>query len=471
MKKLIIYIKTLCIVIYFSTYYATGQDITGKWYATLLIESNELRLIFDIVQTDSLLSATLSSPDQGVSNIPLEKVRFNNSVLSISHPPIGMEYSGVYTNERILGTFRQSGLSAPLQLTKRAPEGSGRPQEPGKPYPYKENEILFINYKDSIVLAGTLSCPAEGEKFDAVILISGSGPQNRNQEIAGHKPFLVLSDHLTKSGLAVLRYDDRGVGASGGVFANATTIDFAEDLFWAVRYLESRDDINRIGLIGHSEGAIVASIVASQHPGKIEFIVLMAGPALPGKEILLTQQEAISLAGGSSKEEVLEYIRINRGLFSIIEESIESLPMEKVRDSLELFLNNETGASVGSAIIRQQVNTLTSPWMLFFLNYDPRNTLSKVQSHILAINGTKDLQVLAAQNLNQLYNTIIGGDREGEIDIIRNNKHVTIIEFEGINHLFQLCNTGHPSEYSKIEETINPSVLDTISAWINRILQ
>ncbi len=443
---------------------AFSQSIEGKWYGTLQIENSQLPLTFNFSMVGDSLKGTMDSPSQGVSNIPVESVKYENSILHIKHSSIMMEYTGVYTGEKIIGTFRQSGLTLPLNLSKRAPSGSGRPQLPQKPYPYRSEEVLFTNYKDSIVLSGTLTLPSEGTLYNAVILISGSGPQNRDEEIMGHKPFLVISDYLTKLGLAVLRFDDRGFGLSGGNFAKAITTDFAEDVYWAYRFLRERDDIGKIALIGHSEGGAVASIVASQYKSEISSIVLMAGTALPGRDIILAQQELISAAGGIPSADIEAYRKVNEKIFDLLSQKIDNLPA--VRLQIAEILRDEMKGTIPENIIRDQVNSLTSPWMLFFLNYNPAESLKSVTCPILAINGTKDLQVPYKENLDAIYYAVTGEKRPDNRIVIHSNINVTTIEFEGLNHLFQQAKSGHPNEYSTIEETVNPKVLETIGNWI-----
>jgi len=444
------------------------QTIEGKWYGTLQIENTSLPLSFTISLVGSSLKGTMDSPSQGVSDIEIESVTFENSLLQIKHSSIMMEYTGVCTGDKIIGTFRQSGLSLPLNLSRRAPLGSGRPQTPDKPYPYRSEEILFTNYKDSIVLSGTLTLPKKDSVYNAIILISGSGPQNRDQEIMGHKPFLILSDHLTKAGFAVLRFDDRGFGLSGGNFAKAITTDFAEDVYWAYRFLKERDDIGKIGLIGHSEGGIVASMVASKYRDEISFIVLMAATALPGKEIILAQQELISSAGGISAEDIASYRKINEMIFDLLCNDIDDLSAVRVR--VAEILRGETKGSIPESAIKQQVNSLTSPWMIFFLNYNPSDALKYITCPVLAINGTKDLQVPSKENLDAIFYAITGEERPNNKVVTHSNINVTTIEFEGLNHLFQYAKSGHPNEYSTIEETINAEVLETIKNWILSVL-
>ena len=277
-----------------------GQDITGDWNGSLKVQSMQLRLVFHVTKTDAGYSATMDSPDQGAKGIPMSKATFENSILTIEMAAAQIEYTGkLDSTDMVVGTFKQAGQTFPLNLSRKSIEKEvvKRPQEPTKPYPYYSEEINFENTKDKITLAGTLNLPKKEGKFPVVVLITGSGPQNRDEELMGHKPFLVLSDYLTRNGIGVLRFDDRGTFASKGNFAKATTNDFATDVESAVNYLKKRKEIDpkHIGLIGHSEGGIIAPMVAVKSKD-VSFIVLMAGTAIPGSELLLLQQEAIGRA-------------------------------------------------------------------------------------------------------------------------------------------------------------------------------
>lgn len=445
----------------------SAQSVEGKWYGKLKIQNTELRVVFDIKRSDTLYIGTMDSPDQGATGIPMESVTFSNSILNIKHSSIMMEYNGVYMGDKIIGTFRQAGHPIPLNLSKRVPEGAGRPQEPKEPFPYISEELFIPNKRDSIVLSGTLTLPQKGKVHNAVILISGSGPQNRNEEIMGHKPFLVLSDFLTRNGIAVLRYDDRGVGASGGKFAPANTMDFTEDVRWVYKFLRDREDIGKIGIIGHSEGGIIAPIVASEYDD-ISFIILMAAPGMKGRDIIITQQAAIAQASGSSQEDIEAYQSLNNIIFDLIE--THKGDMTSLRKIISETLLKESKGEIPESAIKQQLASLLTPWMIFYLNYDPVDALKKVNCPVLAINGNKDLQVISKTNLDIIYMALTGEKRPDNTVVTHSNNNVKSIEFEGLNHLFQTAPTGHPKEYSTIEETMNPSVLNSILEWINEII-
>ncbi|MCZ8215835.1 MAG: alpha/beta hydrolase, partial [Cyclobacteriaceae bacterium] len=268
-----------------------AQGINGQWNGLLKVQGTQLRVVFNIKQTENGLSATLDSPDQGAKGIPTTASSFENGVLKIAIANLTVEYEGTLGSDNIIvGTFKQAGQTFPMNLSKEKVEKEKivRPQEPAKPYPYYSEDVTFENKSAGISLAGTLTLPKKEGIFPVVILISGSGPQNRDEELMGHKPFLVLSDHLTKNGIAVLRYDDRGTALSKGDFKTATSADFATDVEAAMAYLKTRKEINKkkIGLIGHSEGGLIAPMVASRSKD-VSFIVLLAGPGIPGDSILL----------------------------------------------------------------------------------------------------------------------------------------------------------------------------------------
>ncbi len=448
---------------------ADQQRIVGFWQGTLKGPGFELRIVFKIKAKNDRLSATLDSPDQGARDIPVSEVSFKQNRVRLEARGIGGVYEGTLQEDgrSIRGTWRQAGQSFPLTLTRTdAPAEVKRPQEPKRPFPYEEEEVAFENREANIRLAGTLTLPASGGPFPAVVLISGSGPQNRDEEILGHKPFLVLADHLTRKGIAVLRFDDRGVGKSGGDFKSATTEDFASDVLAAVQFLKTRSEIDarQIGLVGHSEGGLIAPMVAARSRD-VAFIVLLAGPALPGERILLLQKALIMKAEGASDSLVALDRRMSEEIFSIIkrepdevaarekilaydQEAWEAVP-EELKQEAEKYGDHRSG------LMRGLQMSLT-PWFRFFLTYDPGPTLQKVTCPVLALYGEKDLQVPAGENRPALAAALkAGGNREVTIEIL-----------PGLNHLFQTAETGAPGEYGKIEETFSPVALRAISDWI-----
>jgi pimeloyl-ACP methyl ester carboxylesterase len=450
---------TLLLLTILSTLSMQGQDITGQWNGALKVQGIQLRLVFNVTKIDNVMSSTMDSPDQGAMGIPTTTTSFENATLKITIANAKIEYEGTLGKDNsIVGTFKQGGQSFPMNLSKEIIEKEKlvRPQEPIKPYSYYSEDITFENKKAGIRLAGTLTLPKKEGVFPAVILISGSGPQNRDEELLGHKPFLVLSDFLTKNGIAVLRFDDRGTGKSSGDFKEATTFDFAKDVEYAIEYLQKRKEINKdkIGLIGHSEGGIIAPIIASENED-IDFIVLMAGSALRGDKLLLLQKYKIETQLGINRQLVENNQQIFAGAYEIIlNQSIEN---ELVSDTLSKYFTSKYGQALPEKQKTALINQLSSPWMLNFIRLDPVVYLSKVNCPVLAINGSKDIQVPSKENLKIIEDNF----RKTE------NSNVKVKELKDLNHLFQECETGSISEYGKIEQTIAPIALKEILNWIH----
>ena len=382
---------TLMILILQMGFVALGQNnITGDWNGLLDVMGNKLRVTFHIQKTDGNLSATLDSPDQGAFGIPVEEITFNQPELQIKMPNLGLTYLGKVNKSfnKIEGDFQQGGLNTTLVLKREAIEKPvvNRPQNPTEPYPYYTEDLTFANKAADIELAGTLTLPSKEGQYPVVVLISGSGPQDRNEELMNHKPFLVLADHLTRQGIGVLRFDDRGVGKSTGDFAAATSEDFASDVLAGVNYLKTRPEVkqNQIGLIGHSEGGLIAPMVAVQSED-VAFIVLLAGPGVPGTEILLLQQRLISEANGESESVINTSEKI---LLAVFDELKKSEDIEASRKKLKGIYQEELAKlpeeelkKLGDldAFINQQLQMLTSTWFRYFFEYDPKKTLEKVQ--------------------------------------------------------------------------------------------
>jgi pimeloyl-ACP methyl ester carboxylesterase len=439
-----------------------SQDITGQWNGELNVQATQLRLVLHITGSSDGYTSTLDSPDQGAKGIPVTSTTFTDQVLKFQVVNLGIQYTGELKNNIITGTFTQGVGSFPMNLSREIIEKKVvvRAQEPASPYPYYSEEVKFENKNEKIVLAGTLTLPKKDGNFPAVILITGSGPQNRNEELMGHKPFLVLSDYLTRNGIAVLRYDDRGTAESQGSFKTATTVDFASDVESAFTYLQTRKEINskKIGLIGHSEGGIIAPIVAAKI-NDIGFIVLLAGSGIPGDQLLLMQRELIDKSNGFSDEKVQNTKSTNKGAYDIVKNSTSP---EMLKTELTAYfkrnLPSEKPAGMNDDyLIKTQINLLTTPWMQYFIKYDPSIILQKVKCPVLALNGSNDLQVPAKINLDAIKKGLEKGG----------NKKVTAIEIPKLNHLFQESETGSLMEYDKIEQTFSPIALNEILNWIS----
>jgi len=458
MKNIITLIATFLIVVT-----GSAQDITGQWNG-MLREIN-LRLVLHISKTDAGYSSTMDSPDQGAAGIPVTSTTFEDSTLTISVTNLGLTYTAKFADATFDGTFTQGGMELSLKMSREAVEKTelNRPQHPKEPYPYHSEEVTFKNEKADITLAGTLTLPKKEGKSPAVILISGSGPQDRNEELAGHKPFLVIADHLTKNGIAVLRYDDRGFGKSTGSFETSIMPDFATDVESAIAYLKTREEIDpkEIGLVGHSEGGFIAPMVAARSKD-VSFIVLLAGAGIRGDKIVLLQQELIARASGNSEEDIKTTKELNTEVFKMILASndIETLKKD-LTDYLTTAFNNEPKQLVPEGITPEnftatQVDILATPWLVYFLGHDPAPVLEKVSCPVLALNGEKDLQVPPTENLKAIENALKKGG----------NEKVLIKMLPGLNHLFQESKTGLPSEYGTIEETFSPKAMSIMSDWI-----
>jgi pimeloyl-ACP methyl ester carboxylesterase len=434
---------------------AKPSDIDGTWLGTLDTGAIKLRVVFHIVNTDAGLVSTLDSPDQGANGVPTAKTTRQGTALTIVVPAVNGVFDGNIAKDlnSIDGTWKQGGTSLPLALHRvkdKAELERKRPQNPTEPYPYREEEVSYENSVQNVTLAATLTVPPGKGQFPAVVLITGSGPQDRDETLMGHKPFLVLSDYLTRKGIAVLRADDRGTGESTGDFNTATTADFATDTEAGIVYLKTRPEINphKIGLIGHSEGGIIAPMIAARDPN-VAFIVMMAGSGVPGDQVLPAQLEAIEEAGGKSPDEASKDAAKERELIKLVE-------TEKDSAVLETELNEKITGDMPEAQTGAQIKVFTSPWFRYFMTYDPATALRRVTCPVLAINGSKDKQVLPEQNLPAIRKAL---EQAG-------NKHFEVDELPGLNHLFQTATTGAPGEYVQIEETISPVALDKMASWI-----
>ena len=445
------------------------KELEGIWEGKLKVNAGiELRLVLQVQKgKDGALKATLASPDQGANSIPISAIDLKGDMLSFESKVIGAKYSGKKTKDGtgFDGQFNQGGAKFPLVLKKTDKISvAARPQTPKPPFPYRSEDVKYENKAAGVKLAGTLTLPAGKGPFPAVLMITGSGAQDRDETILGHKPFLVIADALTRRGIAVLRVDDRGVGGSTGGTTDSTSEDFAGDALAGVAFLKGRKEIDpaRIGLVGHSEGGLIAPIAAARSKD-VAFIVLMAGTGLPGIDIIKAQAELIAKAEGASESE-MKYSRETqrRAIDIFLKEKDEKVARTKLVAAMKEMLAampeaekkalDEAGGEVSEAMIDQFNNA----WFRSFLAFDPRPTLRKVRCPVLAINGEKDLQVPCKENLAEIDKALRAGG----------NRDVKTIAFPGLNHLFQPCKTGSPSEYSKIETTIAPEVLKAIGDWI-----
>ncbi len=464
MKK---FTATLILTILFLPLYPQSNKLTGSWQGSLSVSGTELRLVFHITKNaEGTLEGTMDSPDQGAYGIALGDISEEEDSVIIHIPAVFGSYEGKFTSpETIEGTWNQGAASLPLNISyTEHTDVLLRPQEPQPPFPYKVREVEIFNSEENITLTGTLTLPKGKGPFPGVILVSGSGPQDRNEEIFGHKPFLVLADYLTRNEVAVLRYDDRGTGKSGGSFASATTENFATDARAALLYLESYPEINTglTGIIGHSEGGLIAPMVASE-VDEVDFIVMLAGPGLKGAEILILQTQLIAKAKGASDKEISNSVEFNKKAYAIV---ISEPDPQKAGKQLEKLVDEylsgvkddeKNDPQNNRSAILQGLVQLNGPWFRYFLSFDPATVLTKVTCPLLALNGENDLQVPPKQNLDAIEKALQEGG----------NSRYVIKEMKGLNHLFQHSETGSPSEYAKIEETFSEEALELITIWIN----
>lgn len=431
-------------------------QVVGDWSGSLQAGGAEYFLVFHVTEAEDGLAVTMDSPDQGAYGIEASSAVYASDTLTVGFAAIGGEYVGTLSEDgNLTGTWTQGGQTFPLEFTPGAGEApqANRPQEPSEPYPYAAEDVAFANAEAGIELAGTLTLPDASGLHPAAVLISGSGAQDRDETVFGHRPFLVLADYLTRRGIAVLRVDDRGVGESGGSSAGSTSLDFVTDAEAALRYLEGRDDIDaqRIGLIGHSEGGVIAPLVATGTDG-VAYVVMIAGPGIRGDSLLLLQAAAINQASGATAQQVATNRDIQRRLFAVA--TSDASQADVAIQARQIF--SELAPEFTGGQLDAQIAFISSPWMRWFLAYDPAPALARLKCPTLAVNGSNDLQVLAEPNLSAIKAALAAAG----------NPDFEVVALDGLNHLLQTSDTGLISEYGQIEETIAPVALQTIGDWI-----
>ena len=429
-----------------------NAQIEGYWKGDLNLGAQQLGVCFNIQSKDGKFVSTMDVPAQGAFDVDVDETSFSSDTLKIEITAINASYCGVYVNDTLKGTFTQMGIALPLNLVKSEKEAKkSRPQDPKEPFNYRAENVTFRNEKENFSLAGTLTIPEGEGPFPAVVLVSGSGQQNRDEEVMNHRPFWVIADFLSRNGVAVLRYDDRGEGQSEGDPKMATTMDLSYDAEAAFDFLlkQRNIDATEVGILGHSEGGAINCMVASRRKD-VAFIVSLAGPAVKGMEVIKAQQEAIYRVSGVPQEAIDAANQMTDMLYGIIGNTDDR---EQAASQMKTML---AGFGMPEETIAQTVDPLTSPWMFYFLKYDPTEAIANTNCPTLLLNGSLDLQVLASQNL-PAYEKIAS-------DYGKSN--MTIREFPGLNHLFQHCTTGSPNEYVNIDETISPEVLQTILEFI-----
>jgi len=452
--------------------------LIGDWQGKLNTGAISLRIVFHIKsETPEKLSATMDSPDQSAYGLPVGDVTIDGKAVKLLLPAVNGVFSGTLddTSKVINGRWEQGGASLPLVITLSDTPivPTKRPQTPEAPFPYTEKNITFPSIAKGITLAGTLTVPKGPGPFPTAIFVSGSGGQDRDETLLGHKPFHVLADQLARLGIASLRYDDRGVGLSNGDQALGTSKDFANDAEGAVRFLKTAANVkrNKIGFVGHSEGGLIAPMVAARNPD-VAFVVMLAGPGVPGKDVILKQSEAIMKTMKATPAEIKKSRESQLKIIAAVEAVVRKNPSNPDPNKLVAALKKETDSLIASlppeqkaeaqknrAMVDAQVQQYATPWFRYFLTYDPRTALRKVKVPVLVMNGDKDVQVIASQNVPEVEKALRAGG----------NQRVTVRLMPGLNHLFQHAGTGSPQEYGTIDETFAPEAIKEITAFIRSV--
>jgi pimeloyl-ACP methyl ester carboxylesterase len=448
------------------------HSVVGRWEGSIVLVGGRLGIAVEFSAVADSLNATIDIPQQGAAGLRLSNVSYRSPRLHFELPagPGLAIFDGTVAGDSAYGDFRQAGFTGVFSLRRGAVRPDGKTEPPP---PYSVDSVTFHN--GTITLAGTLTVPRATGKHPALILITGSGAQNRDEEVAGFRVFRILADHLTRQGIAVLRCDDRGVGGSTGDIAESTMEDFAGDVTAALRFLKSRAEINpeQIGLLGHSEGAEVAGVVASER-ADIALIISMAGPAVSGDKIILSQMESLNRARGVPEDRIARDMDLERRVFEVVR---SDTGWEKVVGDLRKTIRADMGReaanlpedrqkllpsidSLADVRARQQIAAAKSRWFRHFIDFDPAAALSKVRCPVLALFGEKDMQVLPSVNREPM-----------EVALRRaGNKDYSITVVAGANHLFQEAETGTPMEYATLKKEFLPGFLETISGWVgNRV--
>ena len=428
---------------------AEQTQLSGDWQGELAIsEQQKFVMVFHFKHDGSKLQVSFDVPAQNQFGIPFDKVAVDNDKIELALTMANIRYSGKRSGNNIVGEYQQGNFKAPLTLTysQQSIARQAKPQEPTSFDDYDVETVKFTNTDANVVLAGELSLPKQ-DIVAAAILISGSGPTTRDEDVAGHKVFLVLSDLLAKQGIAVLRYDDRGVGESTGNHALATSADLASDTLAGFEFLRQHTKLQgvKVGLIGHSEGGLIGAIVAAQQ-SDIDFLVSLAGTGTTGAQILIDQSYLIQQKMGVEQTKLDQDDKLQRALMAAV------VANESAQNISKLLVD----AGVDQAKADAQAGQLLSPWMKYFIQSDPQPFFNKITMPVLALNGEKDVQVIAKQNID--------GFKQGvKSDLL------TTKTYPDLNHLFQPAQTGMPQEYAKIEVTFSEQVADDIGQWIAQL--
>lgn len=443
---------------------ATAQQLKGDWQGKVNIGPATLRIGLHVEHANGSYSGTMDSPDQGAYALPMADIAESDGRVTFAVPQSGIRYAGTLRGDSLLdGTLTQGNASIPLRLQK-GESLVKRPQMPRPPYPYRSEEVTIRNEKAGVTLAGTLTLPEGDKPCKAVIMLTGSGTQDRDESILYHKPFLVIADYLTRHGIAVLRCDDRGAGQSTGNPAATSLHTSADDAACMIAYLKTRREVDpaHIGLLGHSEGGAIAFRTAGTEAcaPDVDFIVSMAGPGVRGDSVLLRQNIDMARLEGMSEARQASLARMLRRVYALAQSDLPDTAL--VEQLVSLYagqMGGQTPTDAQREQLRRQMSVFASPWMRNFLRYDPQADLAGLTCHVLAVNGERDTQVDAATNLEAIRQALT--DKPG--------RTVTVKSYPGLNHLFQHCTTGLFTEYAAIEETISPEVLADIAAWIEKL--
>jgi len=447
----------LLILSIFSPSKSGAQDLTGFWAGKVDLPTVKLTLIFEFAQPGND-TVKLDIPEQEANDLIGTILKVSDDSLVFRHEELNRTFYGEFLNgSTVKGNWEKNKISIPVTLNKtETPPTLKRPQSPQPPFPYLSEEVEYINSKSGLKLAGTLTIPKKADGCPAVVLITGSGAQDRDETIFGHKQFFVIADYFARNGIAVLRVDDRGVGGSEGNIAVSTSEEFADDALAGINFLKTQKEIDslKIGLIGHSEGGLIAPIAATTS-NDVAFFIMMAGPGMIGEQILSEQNDLALSAAGMPEYVVKQNRAVQKTMFDVLKNEPDSALAHrelqiKLSQGFYDGMNNEMKAQVDG-----RIKGINSKWFRYFLTYNPQPTLSKVRCPVLALNGVKDLQV-PVSNLEAIEKAVKSGG----------NENVTVIAFENLNHLFQNCTTGAVAEYSQIEETIDPEVLEIMKDWI-----
>ena len=466
--------KKVLLPVLFLAFVATSycqRSVEGNWVGTLNVGA-EMRLVFHIIKNGTVYTAKMDSPDQGTKDISVSAISASTDSLHLKIDMLKGGFDGTFVNDTtIKGTFSQGPMQMPLILVKtKADVGLKRPQSPKPPFGYKSDDVEYDNADKSVHFGATLTYPASGTNFPAAILITGSGQQDRDETILEHKPFAVIADYLTKQGFAVLRVDDRGKGKTKGAVATATSADFAEDVKTSLSFLKKQSNIDtgRLGLIGHSEGGLIAALVSNKR-SDINFIILLAGTGVSGSELMAAQNVAVLTTQGFKKD-IAEaygkfYLQLAKEVTVGANEDSAMLTARKVFENWKSYVPQITLESLGMAERNQvqdklvsMVKAFRSPWMKYFINTDPADFLMNTNAKVLALNGEKDIQVIAETNLDGIKKALKKS----------NSKVYDVKILPGLNHLFQHCKQCTAAEYGKLEETFSPEALQIMGDWMKK---